>query len=107
MRSEGTVIGSVGLSVCVCSKGAWSNCHRSARVAIRSVPLVPQSTALLFSLRYLRSGLSSSNLKFARFLHCVCSVSTQAAGRLTFSTLNGLRPAPTVTIDHAGRKGVW
>ena len=45
-------------------------------VAIRSVPLVPQSIALLFSLRYLRSGLSSSNLKFARFLYCACSVST-------------------------------
>ena len=40
------------------------------------------------------ADLSSSNLKFARFLHCACS-----AGRLTFSTLNGLRPAPTVTID--------
>ena len=27
---------------------AWSDCHRSARVAIGSVALVPQSTALLF-----------------------------------------------------------
>ena len=52
------------------------DCHRLARVAIHSVPLVPRNTALLFSLRYLRSGLSSSNLKFARFLHCACSVST-------------------------------
>ena len=66
-------------------------------VKIRKNPytwrLWPQSTALLFSLRYLRSGLSFSNLKFARFIHCACSVSTPGS-RLTFSTLNGLRLAP-------------
>ena len=87
------------------SKGAWSIVTDRRGVAIRSVPLVPQSTALLLSLRYLRSGLSSSNLKLARFLHCACSVSTPGS-RLTFSTLNGLRLAPiSATIDHAGCKG--
>ena len=98
----------VGILVCKALKVAVRGRGRLVTdrrgVAIRSVPLVPQSTALLFSLRYLRSGLSSSNLKFADFLHCACSVSTPGS-RLTFSILNGLSQIgarlPGVDTEHA------
>ena len=68
----------------------------SARVTIHSVPLVPRNTSL-FSLRYLRSGLSSSNLKFARFLHCACSVSTPGSLAPIFD--NRPRPLRACVVD--------
>ena len=43
-------------------------------------------------MRYLLSGVSSSNFKFARFLHCACSVST---------------PGRSVTIEHTPLRPAW
>ena len=57
-------------------------------------------------------GLASTQVfrmqRMSTSLITVVSIADVVSGsRLTFSTLNGLRLAPSVTIDHAGRNGAW